>query len=91
MECICSIGWGDYLFGRWCGGAVECLMKSACHQSLTAMLYVEDADAQLAIAHLPPTHQSFKLSAYIQVYICQGDYSYTSIKPTLSGFSVRSF
>ena len=57
MECICSVGWGDYLFGRWGGGAVECLMKSACHQSLkTAMLYVEDVDAQLAISHLHNNH-----------------------------------
>lgn len=58
-----------YLFGRWGGGAVEALMKSARHQSLkTAMLYVEDADAQLAIAHIHNNHLN-KVRTFKSIFV----------------------
>ena len=46
-----------YLFGRWGGGTIELLAKSARHISLkTAMLYVEDADAQRELTHIHNNH-----------------------------------
>jgi len=58
-----------YLFGRcWGGGAVESLTKSVRHQSLkNAMLYVEDVDAQLAIAHIVHNNHLHKVRTFKQV------------------------
>ena len=54
MHTFCHNG---YLFGRWGGGTIELLAKSAWHTSLkTAMLYVEDDDAQSELTHIPNNH-----------------------------------
>ena len=54
MHTSCRTG---YLFGRWGGGTIELLDKSVWHISLkTAMLYVEDADAQSELTYIYNNH-----------------------------------
>ena len=54
IHTFCHTG---YLYGRWGGGTIELLAKSTQHISLkTAMLYVDDADAQCELTHIHINH-----------------------------------